>query len=102
MVFVGAAYGVRLGAHPSVSLISPLEKRFTLLMHCQRLITVAFLVGLGALGATLAVLNRDTLSPNAQISQLFLYGAVPVGVILMLVEIFMRNDLSSGGGGSIV
>jgi TRAP-type C4-dicarboxylate transport system permease small subunit len=102
MIFIGAAYGVRLGAHPSMSLIASIESRFPLVLHCQRMISVALLSGMGLLGGALAVVNRGTLSPNAEISQLFLYGAVPVGAALTLVEIFLRDDLSSGGGGSTI
>ena len=94
MIMLGSAYGIRRASHPRINLLSALEQRTRALTMLQYVTSVFFLLGLGVSGAVLAYVNRDQVSPNADISQFFLYAAVPVGTILMLVEMAM---LRSGG-----
>lgn len=90
ITFLGAAYGTRFVAHPRLTLLEPLEKgRLPGLITFQRVVTIVFLVGLGISGAALAYANRTVLSPTMGISQLFLYGAVPVGAFLIMVEMLL-------------
>ncbi|MBI2323232.1 MAG: TRAP transporter small permease [Chloroflexi bacterium] len=90
MTFLGAAYGTRLRSHPRVAVVGAWERgALPWLVPFQKAVAVVFLVGLGGAGAALAVANQSILSPNAEISQLFLYGAAPVGALLMLVEMCM-------------
>ena len=91
VVFLGAAYGVRRRDHPRLTVVAALETRARALVAFQYAISIFFVVGLCVTGAALAYTNRAILSPNAGISQLFLYGAVPVGGVLILVEMLMRK-----------
>ena len=91
MVFLGAAYGVRRMEHPRLSAVAGLEGRVPALVALQFAVVIFFVVGLIATGAAQAYSNRDIFSPNAGISQFFLYAAVPAGGVLMLVELLMRK-----------
>lgn len=95
LTFLGAAYGVRHGTHPRVSMLAGLEaRRVGWLAAIQTLVPALVLVAMAGAGAALAYTNRETLSPTTRIPEWILYGAMPVGALLMLMEMFVPSRLS--------
>jgi C4-dicarboxylate transporter DctQ subunit len=88
---LGAVVALRQGRHIGVRvLVERLPKKSyeAFVLPLVQLIIGGFLCILFWQGLELAVLNHDQLSPALELPMCFPYAAVPIGALLMLIDLF--------------